>query len=45
LTFDDIKALTPMQTVDEAAVAQIFLEAARSAKEKIDQAQRKLMEA
>lgn len=45
LSFDAIKALTPMQTVDEAAVAQTFLDAARAAKAKIDGMQQKLMEA
>lgn len=42
LSFDEIKSLTPMQTVDEAAVAATHLEAAREAKEKIDQAQRRI---
>jgi len=42
LTFEHIKALTPMQTVDEAALAQLFFEAARTAKEKTDTLQRKL---
>ncbi len=42
LTIEQIKALTPMQTLDEAAVAQIFLEAARSARAKIDALQKKL---
>jgi len=42
LSFEEIKSLTPMQTVDEAAVAKTYLEAARAAKEKIDQAQRKI---
>jgi pyrroline-5-carboxylate reductase len=42
LTFEQIKALTPMQTVDEAALAQLFFEAARAAQEKIVSAQRKL---
>lgn len=45
LSFEEIKALTPMQTVNEAEVAQIFLQAARSAREKIDQAQARLLEA
>lgn len=44
LSLDEIKALTPMQTVNETEVAQIFLQAARSAKEKTDQAQARLME-
>jgi pyrroline-5-carboxylate reductase len=42
LTFKQIKSLTPMQTVDEAALAQLFFEAARTAKEKTDTLQRKL---
>jgi pyrroline-5-carboxylate reductase len=42
LTFEQIKALTPMQTVDEAALAQLFFEAARVAQEKMVSAQRKL---
>lgn len=42
LTFEQIKALTPMQTVDETEVTQIFLSAARQAKEKMDAFQRKL---
>lgn len=44
LTWEQLKALTPMQTVDEAAVAQIFLDAARGAKAKADALQRKLAE-
>ncbi len=43
LTIDQIKALTPMQTVDEAAIARLYLEAARSAKEKIDELQKKIV--
>lgn len=42
LTWAELKALTPMQTVDEAAVARTFYEAARAAKEKMDSAQQKL---
>jgi pyrroline-5-carboxylate reductase len=42
LTFEQIKALTPMETVDEAALAQLFFNAARAAQEKITSAQRKL---
>ncbi len=42
LGWEEIKALTPMQTVDEAAVAQVFLEAARGAKAKVDGLQHKL---
>jgi len=45
LSFDQIKSLTPMQTVDEAAVAEIFRAAARQARDKIDQLQRKLEDA
>lgn len=44
LSLDDIKALTPMQTVNEFEVAQIFLQAARSTREKIEQTQARLME-
>jgi pyrroline-5-carboxylate reductase len=43
LSFDQLKALTPMQTIDEQAVADIFVKAARQAKEKMDQAQTKLL--
>lgn len=43
LPFDNIKALTPMQTLDESAVAQIFLEAARNAGEKTAALQNKLL--
>ena len=42
LTFDQIKALTPMETVDEAALAQLFFNAAQATQEKITSAQRKL---
>jgi pyrroline-5-carboxylate reductase len=42
LPFDQIKSLTPMQTVDEAAVADLFRSAARQARDKIDQLQSKL---
>jgi pyrroline-5-carboxylate reductase len=42
LTFEQIKALTPMETVDEAALAQLFFNAAQAAQEKITAAQRKL---
>ena len=44
LTLDEIKSMTPMQTVDEGAVAQIFWLAARGAKEKIDQLQEKIVQ-
>jgi pyrroline-5-carboxylate reductase len=42
LTFEQIKALTPMETVDEAALEQLFFNAAQAAQEKITSAQRKL---
>ena len=42
LTFEQIKALTPMETVDEAALDQLFFNAAQAAQEKITSAQRKL---
>lgn len=45
LTFEQLKALTPMQTVDEAALAQLFRDAARATKAKMDQVQSKLLEA
>ncbi|MBX3055595.1 MAG: NAD(P)-binding domain-containing protein [Anaerolineae bacterium] len=42
LSFSEMKALTPMQTVDETAVTQLFYDAARSAKDKMDAIQLKL---
>lgn len=42
LTFEQIKSLTPMPMVDETGLAQLFFEAARSAKEKTETAQHKL---
>jgi hypothetical protein len=45
LTFEEIKCLTPMQTVDESALSQTFVEAAHAAKDKIDRLQQKLEEA
>jgi len=42
LSFDKLKALTPVETVNEPAVAQLFREAARTAKEKMERAQEKL---
>jgi len=42
LSFEQIKALTPMQTVDEAAIAQLFLDAAYAAKGKLDSLQSRL---
>ena len=44
LSFAEIKSLTPMQTVDEAALSQTFAEAARAAKDKTDRLQQKLEE-
>lgn len=41
-SFDSLKSLTPMQTVDEARVAALFQDAARQAKEKVDRLQQKL---
>jgi pyrroline-5-carboxylate reductase len=38
-TLEDIKTLTPMETVDEGQVARIFEEAAAGAKAKIDRLQ------
>ena len=43
LSFDEIKALTPMQTVDEEAVNHVFQDAARGAQEKMAQFQKKLI--
>ena len=42
LSFDQIKSLTPMQTIDEAAVAKMSRAAARQTRDKIDQLQHKL---
>ena len=42
LTFEQIKALTPMETMDEPALAQLFFNAAQAAQEKISTMQRKL---
>lgn len=44
LSFEEIKALTPMETVNEAAMHQLFVDAARTAKEKMDRLQQKLEE-
>lgn len=41
-SFEELKALTPMDMVDEAALSALFLEAARAVKEKMDRAQNKL---
>lgn len=42
-TFADIKAMTPMEMVDEPAVARIFYESARQAKEKTDSLQGRIV--
>ncbi len=42
LSFEEIKSLTPMETLDEAALRQIFADAARAAKEKTDRLEQKL---
>jgi pyrroline-5-carboxylate reductase len=44
LTFEQIKALTPMDTLDENMVANLFLETARSVMQKVEATQAKLME-
>ena len=42
LSIDEIKSLTPMETLDEAALKQTFADAARAAKEKTDHLQKRL---
>jgi len=42
LSFEQLKALTPMRTVDEDMVAQIFREAVQTAKDKTDELEHKL---
>ena len=42
MTFEEIKALTPMQIIDEPVVTKLFQEAVHTAKGKIDQLQDKL---
>lgn len=44
LSFAEIKALTPMQTLDEVMLSRLFLEAARAVKEQVDHLQRRLEE-
>ncbi len=44
LAFAEIKALTPLVTVDEAWVSQLFHDAARAAKDKVERTQHKLWE-
>jgi hypothetical protein len=42
-SFDELKILTPMETVDETRIAQLFLDAARNARAKTDLLQQKLV--
>lgn len=42
LSIDEIKSLTPMETLDEDAFRQTFADAARAAKEKTDRLEQKL---
>ncbi len=42
LSLDEIKSLTPMETLDETALRKIFVEAACAAKEKTDRLQQRL---
>ena len=42
LSYEEIKSLTPMETVDEAQLSQLMLEAAQGAKAKVDRLQQKL---
>jgi pyrroline-5-carboxylate reductase len=44
LSFDEIKSMTPMETVDETTLRRIFSDAARAVKEKTDRLQQKLEE-
>jgi pyrroline-5-carboxylate reductase len=44
LSIDALKALTPMQTLDEAALARVILDAVRSCYEKTEVNQKKLLE-
>ncbi len=43
MSLADIKALTPMETVDEGEVARIFEETAAGAKDKIDRLQASIL--
>jgi pyrroline-5-carboxylate reductase len=45
LTFEQLKALTPMETVDEAALAQVLQDSARKAMEKTRRLQDRLVSA
>lgn len=42
LSFDELKSLTPMETLDETALQEIFLDAARAARNKMERLQQKL---
>ncbi|NMC12591.1 MAG: NAD(P)-binding domain-containing protein [Chloroflexi bacterium] len=42
LTFNQMKALTPMETLDEEALSQLFFKAAQTAQEKISGLQQKI---
>jgi pyrroline-5-carboxylate reductase len=42
LPFDELKAMTPMETVDEATIAKLFFEAAQGARTKVEGLQQKL---
>jgi len=44
LSFEQIHELTPMQTLDEKVVSNLFLETARSTQQKVETTQKKLME-
>jgi pyrroline-5-carboxylate reductase len=43
LPLEDIKNLTPMETVDEAALSQLIFEATRGAKERVDRLEMKII--
>jgi len=43
LPIRELKALTPMETLDESQVEQIYYQAAAGAKEKIDRLQDKIL--
>lgn len=43
LPLDQIHNLTPMQTLDESAVSELFLETARNTRQKVDAAQASIM--
>jgi len=43
LSFEELKSLTPMETLDEESLADMLQRAARSARDKMDQVERRLM--